>query len=103
MIAKIIKDGNRTSEKERITEEKYEEFLSSSILHLEKKRYEFSYIQSDISFSLKYDEFAGDKPYMLEADAASEEEKEFFSPDEFPAELTEVTGDTRYYGYRVAS
>ncbi len=40
---------------------------------------------------------------MLEADAASEEEKEFFSPDEFPAELTEVTGDTRYYGYRVAS
>ena len=53
-------------------------FSAPQSFTLRKKRYEFSYTQNDTSFSLKYDEFAGDKPYMLEVDAASEEEKESF-------------------------
>lgn len=41
LIAKITKDGNRTSEKEKISEEKYQQLKASSVLHLEKKRFEF--------------------------------------------------------------
>lgn len=103
LITKVTKDGNRTSEKEKITEEKYNEFLNSSVLHLEKKRYEFPYTQNNISFSTKYDEFAGGKLCMLEVDAANEEDRNAFSPSDFPTELTEVTGDMQYYGYRVAT
>lgn len=103
LIAKITKDGSRTSEKEKITTAEYTELLSSSILRLEKKRYEFTYAQSDILFSVKYDEFAGDTLRILEVDAPSEEERNSFNPHDFPAQLTEVTGDIRYYGYRVAS
>jgi hypothetical protein len=102
LIAKVTKDGRRTSEKEKITEEKYKELLSSSILHLEKKRHEFDYTQNTISFSIKFDEFAKGKLYILEVDAPSEEERNAFNPIDFPARLTEVTGDIRYYGYRVA-
>jgi len=39
---------------------------------------------------------------MLEVDASDERERNSFSPDDFPADLEEVTGDIRYYGYRVA-
>lgn len=102
LIAKVTKDGNRTSIKEKITEEKYKELLSSSTLHLEKKRHEFEYTQNNISFSIKFDEFAGGGLYILEVDAPSEEERNAFSPIDFPTKLTEVTGDIRYYGYRVA-
>jgi hypothetical protein len=102
LIAKVTKDGNRISEKQKITERKYEELLGSSILHLEKKRHEFEYTQDNILFSIKFDEFAGGELYILEVDAPSEEERDSFSPNDFPAKLTEVTGDIRYYGYRVA-
>ena len=103
LIAKVTKNGSRTSEKEKITAAEYAERISSSILRLEKKRYEFTYTQNDISFSVKYDEFAGDKLRILEVDASSEEERNSFNPHDFPVHLTEVTGDMRYYGYRVAS
>lgn len=103
LISKITKNGSRTSEKEKITEEKYKELLDSSILHLEKKRYEFTYVQKDISFSVKYDEFAESKLCILEVDATNEQERDSFSPGNFPSELIEVTGDMKYYGYRVAT
>lgn len=102
LIAKTTKDGNRVSEKEKIDESRYEELKASSIQHLEKRRYEFEYGQNGILFSVKYDEFADGKLNMLEVDAPSEEQRESFSPDDFPADLEEVTGDMRYYGYRVA-
>lgn len=102
LIAKTTKDGNRVSEKEKIDEGRYKELKASSIQHLEKKRYEFKYEQNGIPFSVKYDEFVDGRLNMLEVDAASEEQRQSFSPDDFPANLEEVTGDTRYYGYRVA-
>ena len=102
LIAKTTKDGNRVSEKEKIDEGRYEELKASSVRHLEKKRYEFEHEQNGIPFSVKYDEFADGKLNMLEVDASSEEQRRSFSPDDFPAELEEVTGDIQYYGYRVA-
>lgn len=102
LIAKTTKDGNRVSEKEKIDEGRYKELQAASIQHLEKKRYEFEYKQNGIPFSIKYDEFADNKLNMLEVDAPSEEQRLSFNPDDFPADLEEVTGDIRYYGYRVA-
>jgi hypothetical protein len=103
LIAKTTKDGNRTSEKEKITEDKYHQLRASPVLHLEKKRYEFEYNQNGTSFSVKYDEFVDGKLNILEVDASSEQVRNSFNPDDFPAELEEVTGDLRYYGYRVAA
>ncbi len=102
LIAKTTQNGNRVSEKEKISEERYQQIKASSVLHLEKKRYEFEYKQNDTPFSIKYDEFADGKLNMLEVDASSEDQRESFSPTDFLAELEEVTGDIRYYGYRVA-
>lgn len=102
LIAKTTQDGNRVSEKEKIDEKRYRQLKASSILHLEKKRYEFEYEQNGILFSVKYDKFADGKLSILEVDASSEEQREAFDPKEFPAELEEVTGDIRYYGYRIA-
>ena len=101
-ISKITIDGNRTSEKEKITKERYKELLTRSKLHLEKKRYEFEHVQNGIPFSVKYDKFADDKPAMLEIDAPSEAVRDSFDANDFPYALAEVTGDTRYYGFRVA-
>lgn len=103
LIAKVTKNGSRTSEKEKITKEQYEKLLSSSILHLEKKRYEFMYTQDGIPFSMKYDKFADSEVRILEVDAESDDARSVFNPNDFPAVLTEVTGDMRYYGYRVAA
>lgn len=102
LIAKTTVDDNRTSEKKQITEEEYEQLKSSPIRHLEKIRYEFTYTQSDIPFSMKYDKFVGSNLRVLEVDASNEEERGAFDPNDFPIELEEVTGDTQYYGYRVA-
>lgn len=102
LIAKVTKDGCRTSEKVKITDEEYKRLLESSVLHLEKKRHEFTYTQNGIPFSMKYDEFADSELRILEVDAASDEMRDSFIPEDFPAELIEVTGDTQYYGYRVA-
>lgn len=103
LIAKVTKNGSRTSEKEKITAAEYEELLESSILRVEKKRYEFTYTQNNIPFTVKYDEFAESELRILEVDAASEDARDSFNPSDFPAKLTEVTGDVQYYGYRVAS
>jgi hypothetical protein len=102
LISKITKDGNRTSEKNKISEDEYKRLLGSSKLHLEKRRYEFSYNQDTIAFNLKYDEFEDGKLNMLEVDAVTEEERSSFDPKQFPSTLSEVTGNLNYYGYRVA-
>jgi hypothetical protein len=102
LISKLTKDGKRASVKEKISEETYKELLGSSVLHLEKRRHEFEYVQNNISFSIKFDEFADGKLNILEVDAPNEEERNLFNPNDFPAKLTEVTGDIRYYGYRIA-
>jgi hypothetical protein len=75
LITKTTKDGNRVSEKEKIDEGRYEGLRASSVLHLEKKRYEFEYEQNGIRFSIKYDEFADSKLNMLEVDASSKEQR----------------------------
>jgi len=102
LIAKVTKDGSRTSEKQKITKEEYEALLGSSVLHLEKKRHEFDYVRDDVTFNVKYDEFANSPLRVLEIDAATEKERSSFDPDDFPATLSEVTGKADYYGYRVA-
>lgn len=103
LISKTTKDGKRTKEKEEITEEKYKELLGSSARHVEKKRHEFTYVQNGTSFTVNYDAFAGGKLFMLDVDAQTEEEKDSFNPNDFQCRLVEVTGDTQYYGHRVAS
>jgi hypothetical protein len=102
LISKVTKDGNRTSDKQKITDEQYAELLGLSILRVEKMRYEFDFVQHNTPFSMKYDEFSNTQLCVLEVDAASDSERNSFNPKEFPSELSEVTGDIRYYGYRVA-
>jgi hypothetical protein len=101
LITKTTKGGNRTSEKEKITQERYQQLRASSVRQLEKKRYEFEYEQNGTRFSVKYDEFANGKLSMLEVDASNAVERSSFRPDDLPVKLEEVTGDIRYYGYRV--
>lgn len=102
LISKVTINGSRTSEKKTITQTEYEKLLSGSILHLEKKRSEFDYLQKDVQYSLKFDEFAAGKLCILEIDADSAEKRSRFDPSDFPATMTEVTGDMQYYGYRMA-
>jgi hypothetical protein len=103
LIAKVTKGGDRKTVKDKITEDEYRELIPASVLHLKKKRYEFEYTQNDISFSMKYDEFSNSPLCILEVDALSDEERNTFDPRLFPQDLSEVTGDLRYYGYRIAA
>lgn len=103
LIAKETQDGNRKTVKKPLAQERYNELVSESVLHLEKKRYEFKYDQNGKEFELKYDVFADDKLHMLEVDAASDDMRAAFAPEEFPSPLSEVTGNLNYYGYRVCS
>mgnify|MGYP003620149440 CR=1 FL=1 len=101
LIKKVTVNGTRTSVKEKISEDTYKELLENSIQRIEKTRFEFTYLQDSIPFSLKYDEFSNSALRVLEVDAASETERESFSPTNFPAPLNEVTGNLSYYGYRI--
>lgn len=103
LIAKATEDGNRTTTKEKISEEEYVALAAASVLHLEKKRYEFEHTQNDTVFSMKYDEFTGSNLRILEVDAVDEATRDAFDPQNFPSGLHEVTGDVKYYGYRVAT
>ena len=102
LITKTTLDGNRTSVKEPISEDDYSKLTASSVLHLEKRRYEFDYAQANTMFSLKYDEYSDKKLCVLEVDGGDEDTRNSFDPKNFPASLDEVTGDISYYGYRVA-
>lgn len=101
LIQKITKDGKRTSGKTELAQDEYEELLAQSAAHLEKRRHEFTYLQNGTAFSLKYDEFPQNGFYMLEVEEASDSEGLSFDSATFPATLTEVSGDMRYYGYRI--
>lgn len=102
LISKITNDTARTSTKEAITTDQYQMHIASSVCHLEKMRYEFTYRQNDTLFDVKYDEFIGSSLRIVEVDAQSDAERESFTPDAFTGALQEVTGDIRFYGYRVA-
>ncbi len=102
LISKITKGGKRISEKNKITEQEYMDHLAGSILRIEKRRYEFNYTQGGVVFSIKYDEFINSDLKILEVDAGGEQERNAFDPAQFLVPLHEVTGDMRYYGYRVS-
>jgi hypothetical protein len=102
-IKKVMNDnGKRTSVKEEITKERYEELRAHSILQVKKIRFEFIYPQDGTDFSMKYDEFANSELRVLEVDAKDDDERESFDKTKFPTMLTEVTGNLDFYGYRVA-
>lgn len=102
LISKVTIDGNRTSEKEKITEEQYKEFLTGAIRHVEKRRHEFKYLQASVEFDIKYDEFTDSSLRVLEVDAPTDTERESFTLNGQFVGAREVTRDLRYYGYRVA-
>lgn len=103
LIKKVMdENGKRKSVKEEISEGKYEELKATSILQVEKTRYEFSYPNNGTDYSLKYDEFADSDLRVLEVDAKDDAERDAFDKTKFPAVLTEVTGNLDFYGYRVA-
>lgn len=112
-ISKETIDGKRKTLKETIS---LEEFLKTveqgdRMLHMEKRRSEFSYAQGDIDFSLKYDEFKtgahadGTQRLfcMLEVESDTEEQREQFDPEAFTlAQIyAEATGNPEYTGYRI--
>lgn len=103
LITKVTKDGNRKSEKRFITEEEYEVLRASASVHVEKRRHEFVYQQGGVSFAMKYDEFLNSDLCVLEVDAETEELRDLFEPELELFDIAhEVTGDMRYYGYKVA-
>jgi hypothetical protein len=102
LVTKPTGVGNRKTDKEKISEEKYKEYLLTSKRHIEKRRYEFKIVQNGVTFLLKYDEFKGGTTRMLEVDAASAAERKLFDPSKFPSNLAEVTGNEKYYGYKMA-
>ena len=103
LIAKVTKDGHRTSEKTKINEAQYNDLLKQSICRVQKIRHEFQHTQNGVVFDVKYDEFIDSPLRVLEVDAGSEKEREAFNPTDFQAGVSEVTGQSEYYGYRVAS
>ncbi len=103
LITKLTRGGNRKTVKEPLTEERYHQLAAGSLLHLEKTRHEFSYVQDGVTFSMKYDMFAGGTLHMLEVDAPGDDERVAFSPSQFPGGLGEVTGNLEYYGYRICA
>lgn len=101
-ITKTVDEaGKRSSAKPLIGSDRYKELLTATSVHLEKKRYEFSYTQAGVVFKCNYDEFADSHLRILEVDAPDERTRQSFDPSQFPATLKEVTGDIRYYGYRI--
>ena len=103
LIKKVTRDGNRTSEKTKITEQEYTELVSKSKVHSEKIRTEFTYPQDGVDFSMKFDQFIDSELRILEVDASSDENRAAFDKVAFPARLSEVTGNLQYYGFRVAA
>ncbi len=101
-IEKVTIDGKRTAHKEPIAQDVYAELLGTSVVRVQKTRYEFALRQGDDVFDAKYDEFADSSLRILEVDTASEETRALFDPASFQIKATEVTGNRGYEGYRVA-
>jgi hypothetical protein len=102
LVTKVSKDGNRVSERRKIDQSEYETLLNQAVLRVSKRRYEFKVSQNEIVYAIRYDEFLDSELRVLEVDASNDLERAKFDPVLFPAELTEVTGNLGYYGYRVA-
>jgi hypothetical protein len=113
LLIQKFRDGDKTTvpPKKQLTEEESAELLKEtpSIEHVVKTRHEFAYKQVDpasplgyIEFPMKYDEFADSTLRILEVDAEDDALRESFDKNTFPVPIREVTGDMRYYGYRVA-
>ncbi len=102
LVSKVSKDGNRISERRKIDQVEYETLLKQSILHISKRRYEFKVTQNEIVYAIRYDEFQNSELRVLEVDTSKDFDRTKFDPALFPAELTEVTGNLEFYGYRVA-
>jgi len=104
-IAKVMVDDERKSKKSLINEEKFQEYMSQNpgLPHVEKTRYEFTFIQNGITFKAKYDEFANKTLRILEIDADDADKRASFDPASFDYPLLEVSDDDNYRGYRVAS
>lgn len=101
-ITKIVDEaGKRSSTKPLISSDTYKALLTATSVHLEKKRYEFSYTQAGVVFKCNYDEFADSDLRILEVDAQDEQTRQNFDPSQFPATLKEVTDDIQYHGYRI--
>lgn len=103
LISKVQGANGRTSDKQKIDQAKYEELLASSLKRVEKRRHEFEYFQNGTLFKMNYDDHSKAPLTVLEVDASSDIERESFDPLLFPATLVDVTGQEKYYGYRVAT
>jgi len=103
-IRKITEDGKRIPEKKLLTADEYNKLLEGSLCSVAKRRSEFKYVQDHVVFDVKYDEFHGSSLRMIEADPQEGDEGVFdpsmFAVD-FDTELTEVSDDPRYTGFRV--
>ena len=60
----------RTTEKQKITAEEYNDLLTSCLPSGLKDSSKFVYEQQGQKFSLKYDDFGVDKPKVLEVDVS---------------------------------
>ena len=103
LITKFSSGANRLSHKFELAEDAYCRLIKSSCARLEKQRWEFSFLQDGVLFSLKYDRFDIGDCYVLEVDAANGQQhvRQSFHADFFPYTLEEVSGDMRYYGIRM--
>ena len=101
-IEKRTVDGNRTSTKVPISQDKYDRLLANSVLRIEKRRHEFKYVQGHVLFDMKYDEFKDSPLRILEVEEIEGEKGEHFQPAEFMLPLTEVSDDPQYTGYHIA-
>jgi hypothetical protein len=107
LISKTGVGSDRKTTRDDITQEEYDRRKSElskkpSVPHLEKTRYAFTYSQNGTAhFPVKYDVFERSELRMLEVEDSSEGEEEF-SPDDFPFDLSEVSDNQDYSGYRVA-
>lgn len=94
--------GERVSKKVPIEEPDFVIAKTAAALSLKKRRHEFSFIQDGEEFLTKYDEFEGSDLHMIEIDGSNGVDRMSFDPDRFFVDLTEVTPDRRYEGYRLA-
>ncbi|MDB5176482.1 MAG: hypothetical protein JWN75_150 [Candidatus Saccharibacteria bacterium] len=100
-ITKVKVDGSRIPQKDSVSPDDYPGEIADPLYHLDKRRYEFTYNQNEVDYSLKYDVIEGGRLYLLEVDAESAVKRDNFNPMEFEYPITEVSGKPEYEGYRI--
>lgn len=110
-----VDGGSRSAVRETLGFDEFRalRLAAEGLPYMTKRRSEFTYVQNDIEFTMKYDEFnvgtklgTVDAPRlfcMLEVDAASDKERERFDPEAFDlaAIYADVTGKEEYTGVRI--